>query len=163
MSDASAQQGASESEVAASTSVEPVVSSVIEAVLAKKNPRKAKELARFFRTGAGEYGEGDTFCGVAVPMLREVPLLSRSSLDLSRVQARLRAADRRTPRCPRTALGVAGARSQIACLDHHDEHSGELCQGGEEGTPGQHGRSTLPRASQVLPLQRSARKQLGPR
>jgi 3-methyladenine DNA glycosylase AlkD len=43
-----------------------------EDLLKLQNPGKAKNLSRFFKTGKGEYGEGDQFLGITVPEIRLV-------------------------------------------------------------------------------------------
>lgn len=45
---------------------------ITEALKALGNPDKAKHLSRFFKTGKGQYGEGDLFMGITVPEQRNI-------------------------------------------------------------------------------------------
>lgn len=49
------------------------------------NPDKAQILQRFFKTGPGQYGEGDIFWGIQVPNIREV-VKKYKKLPLSEIQ-----------------------------------------------------------------------------
>ena len=48
------------------------------------DPEKAKILQRFFKTGPGQYGEGDVFAGITVPVIRK---LVRKHQDISPAEA----------------------------------------------------------------------------
>jgi 3-methyladenine DNA glycosylase AlkD len=45
---------------------------IISELRSRSDPEKAKSLSRYFKTGPGEYGEGDRFLGLAVPQVRKV-------------------------------------------------------------------------------------------
>jgi len=51
---------------------EPTASDLIRELKRQQNPAQAKILRRFFKTGPGEYGEGDEFWGLTVPQIRAV-------------------------------------------------------------------------------------------
>ena len=52
------------------------------------DPEKARVMQRFFKTGQGEYGEGDIFLGVVVPKSRQIAR-SFKELDIDEVKVLL--------------------------------------------------------------------------
>lgn len=46
--------------------------SLYEEILHRQDPEQAEHLSRLFKTGKGEYGEGDKFLGIKVPVVREI-------------------------------------------------------------------------------------------
>ena len=48
------------------------IQNVLKSLASLANPKQAKLLQKFFKTGKGEYGEGDIFLGITVPKQRKI-------------------------------------------------------------------------------------------
>lgn len=59
-------------------------------LLSRANPAKAKTLQRFFKTGQGEYGEGNVFIGIYVPEQRSIARKYYSCLSFSEIESLLK-------------------------------------------------------------------------
>ena len=51
---------------------------VLTQLQALASPEKAEHLSRFFKTGKGQYGEGDKFLGITVPQQR---VIAKQNID----------------------------------------------------------------------------------
>lgn len=63
---------------------------ILEILLAMQDEGQARHLSRFFKTGKGEYGEGDRFLGLRVPQVRAVVKEARGNTPLAEVEELLR-------------------------------------------------------------------------
>ncbi len=67
------------------------VEGIREKLQAMADPRQAANLQRYFKTGPGEYGEGDRFLGLRVPQVRKLAK-EFSAISLKDIQQLLRSA-----------------------------------------------------------------------
>jgi len=56
----------------------PTRAALVRELAALANPARAAGVAKFFKSGVGEYGDGDKFIGIPVPALRNAALRYRS-------------------------------------------------------------------------------------
>lgn len=67
-----------------------VIDKLISDLQKEKNPEKARLLSRFFKTGKGEYGEGDQFLGIKVPIQRIIAKKYFAAIDLPEIKKLLK-------------------------------------------------------------------------
>lgn len=61
----------------------------VEELLNLKDEEQAKHLMRFFKTGKGQYGEGDMFLGIRVPQTRSIVKKHYNNVTLDQIQKML--------------------------------------------------------------------------
>lgn len=69
--------------------MEITVNKIEKEIIKQRNASKAKILARYFKTGEGEYGEGDIFLGISVPDLSKFAK-KHKSIDIKKVSTLLK-------------------------------------------------------------------------
>lgn len=59
---------------------------ILDEIQSFANEEQASHLLRFFKTGKGQYGEGDLFFGIKIPVLRSIAKKHFASVSLSDIQ-----------------------------------------------------------------------------
>ena len=88
---------------------------LMDAITVLADEAQAANLSRFFKTGPGQYGEGDRFLGIKVPMVRIVVKEHWRDTDFAQLEE-----------CLDRLLGDSGqyeAASRV-CLQYLNENTG---------------------------------------
>ena len=62
---------------------------IIDLMLDMRNEEQQQILTRFFKTGKGEYGEGDKFIGMKVPLTRAIVREAKHEVALEEIEKML--------------------------------------------------------------------------
>ncbi|MDV0444510.1 hypothetical protein MmiAt1_00360 [Methanimicrococcus sp. At1] len=84
------------------------------------NPEKARHLQRYFKTGPGEYGEGDIFIGISVPEMRAAAKKSYPDVSLSETSVLLKSPIHEHRQ---TALFILVEKYNAACRKSPAKHN----------------------------------------
>lgn len=59
---------------------------ILKEIESQANKEQAQHLSRFFKTGIGQYGEGDLFLGIKVPITRSIAKKYYKSVSMTEIQ-----------------------------------------------------------------------------
>lgn len=66
--------------------METILNKILAEIDALADEEKSKHLCKFFKTGKGQYGEGDIFLGINVPTIRSIAKKYYSNVSLDDIQ-----------------------------------------------------------------------------
>ena len=109
---------------------------LLEQMMAHADPTQVAGLARFFKTGPGQYGEGDKFLGIKVPVTRAVVKDCWRSVDFPALEACIGSEFHEVRLAALLALVEVFKHSkksparpgmtQAACVDFYLAHTGRI-------------------------------------
>ena len=96
-------------------------SEIIEYMESLQDEEQRQGLMRFFKTGAGDYGEGDEFLGIKVPQTREVVKAAAKDFPLSEIPVLLMSRWHEVRLCGFLILGGQFERLATRRLEHDEQ------------------------------------------
>ena len=101
---------------------------LLEQMMAHADPTQVAGLARFFKTGPGQYGEGDKFLGIKVPVTRAVVKDCWKQLDFPALEACIESEYHEVRLAALLALVeiFKHAKNKQACVDFYLAHTDRI-------------------------------------